>query len=287
LREAPGYANLNLNLDSLTLEASTLTMPQNSGVTVNMDLDELVIEADQGIGAANAMLKVNADRIRAQASAGDVFLEISGSSEVRVDVQTVAGGTASIGAAQDLLMSTDSRIVARNLSLSANRDLYLNAIQADGALSLQAGRHMALSGAFSGATLSLGSTSGTVSQSAGSTFVVSGASVLSAGAGAVVELNNANQFAGGITVRGAGTVRATDVDALAVTLDSSGSASVASGGNLTVQGTASGASSHVWRDHGGRSAVGEQHGADHADRRDGGRWRCELHLGGLAAAAGG
>ncbi|MEI7785873.1 MAG: hypothetical protein WCK08_15895, partial [Betaproteobacteria bacterium] len=256
LREAPGFANLNLNLDSLSLHARSLTMPQLGNVTVNMDLGLLDIEADLGIGAAGAMLKVNADRIHAQASAGDIYLQIAGSDEVLLELQTRDQGKASIGATQDLRLSSASVLDTTDLILSAQRDMYLGGISADGALSLDAGRNMALAGAYTSASLSLSSASGTVTQAAGSTLTVAGATVLSAGSTASLNLSNTNQFTGGITVRGAGAVNASDVDALDVLLDGVGSATVVAGGNLTLRGTSTGSGGLISAQSGGTTALG-------------------------------
>ncbi|WP_293752910.1 hypothetical protein, partial [Limnohabitans sp. Rim8] len=58
--------------------------------------------------------------------------------------------------------------------------------------------------------------------------------------GAQLQLNNANQFTGGITVRGAGTVDVTDVDALSVVLDNAGTAKLTAAGALSVSGSSTG-----------------------------------------------
>ena len=245
LQEAPGFVNLNLNLDTLSLTARSLTMPASTTVTVNMDLDLLAIEADAGIGAANALLKVNADRIEARAADGDVFLEISGSDEVVVYAQTRDQGTIGIGAAQDLRLSSASVLDTTDLSLSAQRDLYLPSISAQDDLILNAGRHMNLSGSVTADGLRLGSAAGVVTQANGANLTITGATVLTAGVGATANLTGANQFGGAITVSGSGTVNASDVDALDVVLDNAGSASLVAGGTLSLRGSATVASGHI------------------------------------------
>lgn len=47
LSEAPGFVNLNLNLDALTLRANSLAMPASSQVTVNMNLGTQVTNTDR------------------------------------------------------------------------------------------------------------------------------------------------------------------------------------------------------------------------------------------------
>jgi hypothetical protein len=176
----------------------------------------------------------------AHAAQGDVFIEIAGSEVVELDLTTREQGTATVGAAQDLRLSGNSVIRATDLNLNAQRDLYLSDTRSEGALSLNAGRNMQLSGTVSGAELSLRSDTGAVSQSVGSTLSVSGATVLTAGSGAQLQLNNANQFTGGITVRGAGTVAVTDVDTLSVVLDNAGTAKLTAAGALSVSGSSTG-----------------------------------------------
>ena len=255
LREAPGFANLNLNLDTLSLSARSLTMPSTTAVTVNMDLGLLDIKADTGVGAANAMLKVNANRIEARAASGDVFIEVSGSKEVLVNAQTRALGTIGIGAAQDLRLAAASSLQTSNLSLSAQRDMHLSSVQAQGNLSLASGRHMSLSGEFSGAHIALSSNSGTVTLAAGSGLSTSGSTVLTAGTGALLNLNSGNQFGGGLTVRGSGTVNAGDRDDLTVLLEGTGSAGLSAGGSLTVSGALTGVASSLSLQAGGSTQM--------------------------------
>ncbi|MFZ9552464.1 MAG: hypothetical protein ACO27R_11270, partial [Hylemonella sp.] len=92
LSEAPGFANLNLNLDALNLDTQKLTMPASSDVSVNMNLGLLDMKAAQGIGAENAFLKVNAQQINAQTDSGSIFMEITGSKPVALDATTLTQG---------------------------------------------------------------------------------------------------------------------------------------------------------------------------------------------------
>jgi hypothetical protein len=92
LSEAPGFANLNLNLDSLSVATQSLAMPATSAVTVNMNLGSLDLNAATGIGAQNAFLKVNAQQIVAQTTTGDIFMQITGSQAVALDVKTITQG---------------------------------------------------------------------------------------------------------------------------------------------------------------------------------------------------
>jgi hypothetical protein len=255
LREAPGFANLNLNLDTLSLTARSLTMPSSTAVTVNMDLGLLDMQADTGIGAANAMLKVNANRIEARAASGDVFIEISGSKEVLVNAQTRALGTIGIGAAQDLRLAAASSLQTSHLSLSAQRDMYLGSVQAQGNLSLASGRNMSLSGEFSGAHIALSSNTGTVTLAAGSALSTSGSTVLTAGTGALVNLPGANQFGDLLTVRGSGTVNVSDRDELTVLLEGTGSAGLSAVGSLTVTGALTGLASNLSLQAGGSTQM--------------------------------
>jgi hypothetical protein len=92
LSEAPGFANLNLNLDSLSVATQSLAMPATSAVTVNMNLGSLDLNAATGIGAQNAFMKVNAQKIVAQTTTGDIFMQITGGQAVALDVKTITQG---------------------------------------------------------------------------------------------------------------------------------------------------------------------------------------------------
>ena len=92
LSEAPGFANLNLNLDSLSVATQSLAMPATSAVSVNMNLGSLDLNAATGIGAQNAFMKVNAQQIAAQTTTGDIFMQITGSQAVALDVKTITQG---------------------------------------------------------------------------------------------------------------------------------------------------------------------------------------------------
>ena len=89
-------------------------------------------------------------------------------------------------------------------------------------------------------SLSLNALAGGMRQAQGGSLTVATATVLTAGSGAQLQLNHANQFTGGITVRGAGTVAVTDVDALSVVLDNAGTAKVTAAGALSVSGSSTG-----------------------------------------------
>jgi len=92
LSQAPGFANLNLNLDSLSVATQSLAMPASSAVTVNMNLGSLDLNAATGIGAQNAFMKVNAQQIVAKTTTGDIFMQITGSQAVALDVKTITQG---------------------------------------------------------------------------------------------------------------------------------------------------------------------------------------------------
>ena len=218
--EAPGFTNLNLNLDALTLRATSLTMPASKGVTVNMDLGVLDISATAGIGSSTSLLKVNADKIVAHSTAGDVYIEVTSSDSVKLDVQTRANGAAHIGATQDLKMSSDSVIDAKNLTLSAQRNLQFSSSATGAALTLNAGGN-----------IQMASTAKTLSATAGGSVTMGATSVtndLTVTSGAGLSLS------GGLNVGGTATLRAVQAVDMGSVSAASGLNVVSTAGSITL-----------------------------------------------------